>query len=259
MSLDANSAPRRQGVGSPAATTRSVDIMVPVFNEEANIDDFYTRVERLGYADSLVFVDNGSTDGTLDCLARYPNVKVIRHSTNEGYGASVRDGFASCERELFVIIDVDLEYPPETIPHLIDALETEPVVYCSRFLGPVPPAMPLFRRVGNRVVSALYNFLFGQATTDLYTGMKGLRRASLDLRALEKDGFEHGAEIASLIAMSGHRIAEIPVEYFPRNQGISKMRHIPESLKLVFYIVYYWMRCCVLGRPIGKSQTIPRG
>jgi glycosyltransferase involved in cell wall biosynthesis len=254
MSLEANSETGRPEVGGSIATPRPVDIIVPVLNEEATIDEFYARVERLGYADALVFVDNGSTDGTLDRLARHPNVRVIRHETNEGYGASVRDGFISSDGELFVVIDADLEYPPETIPRLIAALEAEPVVYCSRFLGPIPPAMPLLRRVGNRVVSALYNLLFRQATTDLYTGMKGLRRASLNLGVLEKGGFEHGAEIASLIALSGRRIAEIPVEYFPRNQGTSKMRHVPESLKLVFYILYYWVRCVVLGRPIGKAQ-----
>ena len=65
--------------------------------------------------------------------------------------------------------------------------------------------MPLFRRLGNRVVSALYNLLFRQSTTDLYTGMKGLRKDVLDLSVLQKDGFEHGAEIAALIAMSGQR------------------------------------------------------
>lgn len=254
MGFDASS-DKGAGAADSVATSRAVDIVVPVLNEEATIDDFYARVERLGYADSLVFVDNGSSDGTLECLARHPNVRVIRHATNEGYGASIRDGFVSSHGDLFVVIDADLEYPPETIPRLIAALETEPVVYCSRFLGPQPPAMPLLRRVGNRMVSALYNLLFGQATTDLYTGMKGIRRASLNLGALEKDGFEHGAEIASLIALSGHRIAEIPVEYIPRTQGTSKMRHVPESLKLVSYILYYWMRCVILGRPIGKVHT----
>jgi glycosyltransferase involved in cell wall biosynthesis len=258
MGFDASSETGRSGAAGSVATPRAVDIIVPVLNEAANIDDFYARIEQLGYADSLVFVDNGSTDGTLDRLARHPNVRVIRHETNEGYGASIRDGFVSSDRELFVVIDADLEYPPETIPRLIAALETEPVVYCSRFLGPVPPAMPLLRRVGNRVVSALYNVLFGQATTDLYTGMKGLRRASLNLGVLEKGGFEHGAEIASLIALSGHRIAEIPVEYFPRNQGSSKMRHVPESLKLVFYILYYWVRCNLLKRPIGRLHAPQR-
>ncbi len=227
----------------------TVDIIVPVHNEEASIDEFYTRVSRLGYAGSLIFVDNASTDGTLERLARYP-VRVIRHASNLGYGASVRDGYAASNSDVVVIIDADLEYPPERIPALLAAVADDHVVYCSRFLGSAPPRMPVLRRLGNRLVSGLYNVLFGQRTTDFYTGMKAFRRDQLAIETLRKDGFEHGPELGALIYLSGHRIREIPVEYTPRRRGRSKMRHIPEFAKFVFYLLLYWWRCVVRGRPL---------
>jgi glycosyltransferase involved in cell wall biosynthesis len=235
----------------------SVDIVVPVFNEEACVDEFYARVARIGLASALVFVDNASTDGTVALLERHPGMRLIRHARNEGYGASIRHGMAASDAELVVVIDADLEYPPEAIPTLIAALGDHDVVYASRFLGPNPPAMPLARRVGNRFVSALYNLLFRQHATDLYTGMKGMRRQALPLANLERDGFEHGVELAAMIALAGRRIHDVPVDYVPRTRGASKMRHVPESLKLVAYLVGYWMRCAVLGRPMHPSPAAP--
>lgn len=238
---------------SGAPSERLVDIVVPVRNEEASVDAFYQRMQALGLSGAIIFVDNASTDTTVARIHAYPDVRLIQHTRDEGYGASVRHGSLASDAELVVIIDADLEYPPERIPALLQALGEHPVVYCSRFRGPRPPAMPLFRRIGNAVVSRLYNVLFRQSTTDLYTGMKGFRRAALPMRELQKDGFEHGAEIAALIALRGHRIWDLAVEYTPRQQGASKMRHLPESLKLVSYVVAYWVRCIVLRRPLNAA------
>jgi glycosyltransferase involved in cell wall biosynthesis len=223
---------------------RGVDVVVPVCNEAENIDEFYARVAGVGLADALIVVDNASTDGTLERLARHPNVRVVRHATNEGYGASLRDGLVASTAERVVIIDADLEYPPEAIPALVAMLDESPVVYGSRFLGTAPPQMPLLRRAGNRLVSRLYNRLFGQQTTDLYTGMKGFRRGVLDFRVLRRTGFEHCVELAALLAVAGHQIAEIPIEYTPRNRGRSKMRHVPETLKLA---------ACIVGYRLGRG------
>ena len=233
-----------------------VDIVVPVFNEAASIDEFYGRVQPTGLAGRLIFVDNASTDATVARIAAHPDVRLIRHDRNEGYGASIRDGITASDAELIVIIDADLEYPPEAIPRLLAALQDHPVVYGSRFLGSRPPSMPLFRRAGNRLFSVLFDRLFGVHTTDLYTGMKAFRRAALPLHCLQQTGFEHAAEIAVLTALAGLRIHEIPITYSVRRTGRSKMRHIPETARLAKYIVDCWIRYVVLKRPLvpaGRS------
>jgi glycosyltransferase involved in cell wall biosynthesis len=229
--------------------SRALDIVVPVLNEEAAIDEFYDRVARLGYADALLFVDNASTDGTVSRIERR-GARLIRHTRNEGYGASIRDGIAASDGELLVIADADLEYPPEAIPDIVQALREHPVVYGSRFLGPRLPEMPLVRRLGNRMASRLFDVLYGQHTTDVYTGMKGLRRDALPLARLRRSGFEHAAELGVLITLAGHRIHDVPVEYRPRTAGRSKMRHVPETAKLLAYLLRYWLRCIVLRLPL---------
>src|SRR5262249_1612571 len=112
---------RRAGARpGPGRGRRPPDIVVPVLNEEAGIDEFHDRVARLGYADALLFVDNASTDGTVSRIERRGS-RLIRHARNEGYGASIRDGIAASDGELVVIADADLEYPPEAIPVIVHA------------------------------------------------------------------------------------------------------------------------------------------
>ncbi|MBI4514997.1 MAG: glycosyltransferase family 2 protein [Deltaproteobacteria bacterium] len=230
--------------------TKPLDIIVPVFNEEACVEEFYARIAGLGLAEALIFVDNASTDRTVELLGRCPGIRLIRHARNEGYGASIRDGIAASNADRLIIIDADLEYPPEAIPDLLAALERHAVVYTSRFLGERPPDMPRFRRAGNRVISGVFNWLFHQRTSDFYTGMKGLRREALAGLALTQNGFEHVIELGVQLAHSGYTIAELPVTYTPRARGVSKMRHIPETLKYIWYIAVYWLRFSVLRRPL---------
>lgn len=217
---------------------RPLDIIVPVHNEEGNVDELCDRVERLGYGDALVFVDNASTDGTLARLARRPGVRVVRHEADLGYGASVRDGLAASDGEAVVVIDADLEWPPEAIPSLLDALRTHPVVYASRFLGSTPD-MSLTRRLGNRAITGVYNLLYRQHTTDLCTGMKAFRRRDFPIEGLTEPGFEGGIEFACLAALLGYRIHDVAVRYAPRQRGRSKMRHVREALRFLRYLLRY--------------------
>jgi len=230
----------------------SFDIVVPLRNEESSIDEFYARVDRLGYADHLIFVDNASTDRTRTIIDQFPAGRTIAHAVDEGYGASVRDGIMASDSDFVVIVDADLEYPPEAIPEVLDALHHHAVVYCSRFLGR-SPAMPPFRRLGNRLATGLFNVLFRQNITDFYTGMKGLRREALPFFSLQKQGFEHGAELGAMISLAGVKIREVGVEYTPRSRGQSKMRHLPDGVKMTFYVVFYWVKCVLLRRRLGPD------
>lgn len=217
----------------------AVAVVVPVLNERDSIADFYARVERIGYASALIFVDNASSDGTVELLQRLPGVRVIRHLHNLGYGASIRDGLAACKAAKVVIIDADLEYAPEAIPELVGALDRHAVVYGSRFLCARPPEIPVLRRLGNRIVSSIFNLLFRQSTTDFYTGVKALRREAIERLSLSQDGFEHVVEMGVQLSRAGFRICEIPVVYTPRARGVSKMRHFPELVKYVWFIGRY--------------------
>lgn len=207
------------------------DVVVPVLNEVEMLPRFLERMAALGPGLNLIFVDNGSTDGTLDLLSVRPDITLLRHGSNLGYGRSLADGLRLASQDKVVIIDADCEYPPEAIPQLLSALDQAPAVYASRFLGGRSLDMAPLRRGGNQLLTAIFNLLYGQRLTDLYTGMKALRRDSYQGLAFRHSGFEHVVELAAGLSLRGHRIAEVAVEYAPRQTGRSKMRHLPEVIK----------------------------
>jgi glycosyltransferase involved in cell wall biosynthesis len=216
-----------------------IDVIVPVFNEEEILPVFFERIGKVALPLNLILVDNASTDGSLDMLRQRRDVTLIAHPRNEGYGGSLIDGIRASTAERLVIIDADCEYPPESIPDLVAGLDAHQVVYASRFLSRQVLEMPLFRRVGNRLISTLFNRLFGQKVTDLYTGFKAMRRSAVADIRLERRGFEHVLELAVRFSQRNITIAEVPIVYELRQAGHSKMNHISETVKFFALLMGY--------------------
>jgi hypothetical protein len=141
-----------------------------------------------------------------------------------------------------VIIDADCEYPPEAIPELVNRLNNADVVYTSRFLDESNTFMPFLKKSGNQAISSLFNLLFKQNVTDLYTGCKAMNRKVLEGLELERKGFEHVLELGVKLARRNITITEMPVVFCPRHTGKAKMKHISETLKYLYLTLYYYLR-----------------
>lgn len=217
-----------------------IDVIVPVFNEEEILPEFHRRLCALGLPLNIVYVDNCSSDNSVGIISSFADVTLIRHERNEGYGASLLDGIAGSSNEKIIIIDADCEYPPEAIPELIDRLESANVVYTSRFLDGKNTFMPLTKRFGNQLISSLFNLLYRQQVTDLYTGCKGLRRSAIKGIKLKCKGFEHVLELGVKLAVKNARIEEIGVRFTPRHTGVAKMQHLAETAKYFYLIFLYY-------------------
>ena len=219
-----------------------IDVIVPVFNEEKGLPEFINRLAALPLQIHPIFIDNASTDNSMELLNQVEGATIIRHTSNEGYGASLRDGIRAATAERIVIIDADCEYPPEAIPEMVQQLDSEQVVYASRFLLPDKQTpMPFLKAWGNKCISGLFNLLFHQKTTDLYTGSKAFRRSAVTELTMERNGFEHVLEFAARLAKRGITIGEIHVVFEPRRTGSSKMMHLAETTKYLYYLLYYYL------------------
>lgn len=227
---------------SNLSTNPAFDLIVPVFNEVDNLPAFFSRLQALDLDCQVIFVDNGSTDGSLALLRSYPRAQVIAHTHNQGYGSSIIDGINAGHNPQIVIIDADCEYPPECIPSLLTALDKHAVVYASRFLDTTQHPAPdttYIKKWGNQFISFLFSYLFSQQVSDLYTGCKALRRSCLQGITLHNTGFEHVLELSVKLAAQKYSIAEIPVQYSPRQAGKSKMNHITETAKYFYWLLRY--------------------
>ncbi|MDQ7837060.1 MAG: glycosyltransferase family 2 protein [Thermodesulfobacteriota bacterium] len=218
-----------------------VDIIVPVYNEEKNIVELIRRIRNVCPDGTLVFVDNASTDNSVKVIEGFPFVKLLKHERNKGYGNSLYDGIKNSTGEIIIIIDADLEYPPEAIPAMVKHLEKSDVVFGSRFLNSSEKRMSNFRSWGNKIITRIFNILFGYELTDLYTGMRGIRRSVISHIEFKRSGFDFVLELAAKLAKDKIKIDEIAIEYCPRNRGQSKMKHIPEAIKYFFLIITYKM------------------
>ncbi len=224
------------------AKGHQADLIIPVFNEAQILETFYHRVSNLGLYLNLIFIDNNSSDNSVSIIESFPNAILIKHTLNEGYGGSLIDGMKQCKSDNVIIIDADCEYPPEVIPDILASLAENDVVYASRLLERASASdanMPLVKLVGNKVISGLFNSLFHQNTTDLYTGCKGFRRKCIEGLSFNHKGFEHVLEFACKISQQGYRIVDIPIEYAQRSTGKSKMSHLSETVKFLILLLFF--------------------
>lgn len=206
-----------------------ISILMPVYNEASTIEGVVDRILRLPMNLELVIVDDASSDQTPAVLDRLgsPDIKLLHHTVNQGKGAAVRTALKAASGDVIVIQDADLEYDPDDLVNLIVPIEDgrTDVVYGVRSLE----SQKLVMRLGNRFVTLVANWLYGQQLRDMETCYKMMRRdiaLSLDL---ECRGFDIEAEITSKLLRAGHTIFEMPIRYTARyeNKKLSPLDGIP--------------------------------
>lgn len=221
-----------------------LSILMPVFNESATVESAVAQVLETDYPVDdveLVIVDDGSTDGTSEQLARLaeaPRVKLIAHDVNRGKGAAVQTALQHATGTHAAIMDADLEYRPEDIAKLLEPiLEGEAqVVFGSRGFES-HSSFSFWYVIGNKGVTLAANLLFNAYLGDIMTCHKVMRTdifRSLDLRSR---GFDIEPEITGKVLAAGHRIYEVPVHYRARGRDEGKKLTAVDGLRVVRTLV----------------------
>ena len=200
-----------------------LSVVIPAYNEERTLAAVVGRVRAVatpGWEREIVVVDDGSIDGTagvLDSLAG-PDLVAVRQASNRGKGSALRAGFQKASGDFVLVQDADLEYDPADIPALLVPLTSRraEAVYGSRILGGNRKSYFSFYW-GGRLITFVFNLLFGERLTDLTTCYKAFRRDDALAMGLACDGFEFCEEVTALLVKKGRRIAEVPIRYAPRS------------------------------------------
>ena len=201
------------GADSPA-----VSVVVPLFNEEENVPILQSELAAAltGLDYEIIFVDDGSSDHTVERIAPGPGIRVLRFEKNAGQSAALYAGLRSARGGTAVLIDGDLQNDPADIPRLLAEIERGADLVC----GYRAQRKDTFVK---RVTSRVANFVRSRFTKD------GVRDTGCTLKAMRRECI--GALlpfkgmhrfIPALVKGAGYRLVEIPVNHRPRKFGQSK-------------------------------------
>jgi glycosyltransferase involved in cell wall biosynthesis len=205
--------------------SEKVSIIVPVFNERENLESFagelFRTIESAGEDFEVLFVDDGSTDGSgeyLETLAeKDPRIKVIIFRRNFGQTAAMTAGFDHASGSILIPIDADMQNDPRDIPSVLSKLrEGYDVVSCWRRNRKDPW---LKRRLPSKLANSLISFISGVRLHDFGCTLKGYRREVVEHIRLYGEMHRFIPVYAS---WAGARVVEIPVNHNPRVAGSSK-------------------------------------
>lgn len=228
----------------PMVITDRVSIVIPVYNEENTIGLVVSRVASLPLNSEIVIVDDCSTDGTREILAKLEGVqglKVVLKEQNEGKGAALRTGFEHATGEFVVVQDADLEYHPKDIPGLLVPLINDEcdVVYGSRFIGHELQDESWIHRLGNWTLTAASNLFNGVHLTDMETCYKAFRRSTLKGIKIRQNRFGVEPELTAKWARRGFRFQEVPISYNARGYEEGKKIGIRDLFQAIYCIFRY--------------------
>ena len=229
-----------------------LSIVIPVYNEEASLEEIVDRVVVVDMGEiskEIIISNDGSRDGTAEVIKKlqikYPQLITYSSPTNLGKGAAVRLGIAISSGEIIIIQDADLELNPTEYPRLLAPLVNHQaeVVYGSRFLR---SKVKLNRtsRLANRFLTGLTNLLFGSHLSDMETAYKMFAREALSDISLRCVRFDFEPEITANFLKKGLRIMEIPIAYNPRTVQAGKKISWVDG----FEAIYTLIRCRISQR-----------
>jgi len=233
---------------------KSLSIIVPCFNEQEVINETYKRIKsvlsNLDFHSEIIFINDGSTDETENLLSELTktdkNIKIITFSRNFGHQKAVTAGLNNCHTDMAVIIDADLQDPPEVIPDMIKTLidSKAQVVYCVRKSR---KGEGFFKKLSAKAFYRLLNF-FSEVRLPVDTG---------DFRLIDKSIIrefnqmhEKGKYIRGLVSWIGFK--QVPF-YYEREARFAGETKYPFSkmLKLATTSLLYFST-----KPLKLASTL---
>lgn len=223
----------------------TLSVIIPALNEEIGITEILDQV--LKTRDSLktigvdglevIVVDDGSKDNTALIVQRMPDVRLVRHASNRGYGAAIKTGFGQAKGELLAFLDADSTYPPDYLIQLCEvALQNNAdVVIGSRRSG-ADTGMPVVRRLGNFFWSILLSLIGSEKVRDPASGMRVLWRRCLPRIYPLPDGLNFTPVMSTRSLHEELNVVEIPITYRERS-GRSKLSVVRDGMRFLLTIV----------------------
>jgi len=237
-------------------------VAMPAYNEKKYIGSMVLQAQR--YADEVIVVDDGSVDHTSD-VAKLAGATVIRHEKNQGYGVTIRRILTEAKKRspnVLVILDADSQHEPGEIPSLIKAISDGfDIAIGSREMQ--SNVIPLYRRMGQKVLSYFTSVLSGGELSDTESGFRAYSKKAIAELELKETGMAVSSEIVSAATKKGLKVTEVPISVIYTKDGstMNPIKHglgvlnrimvmISERKPLLFFGVMGGI-CIILGTIMG--------
>ena len=234
----------------PTNRAPGLSVFFPAYNDSGTIASLVIAARQTAASLTsdfeVIVVNDGSADATaqiVDELARtYPEVRVVHHAANRGYGAALRSGFAAATRELIFYTDGDAQYDPSEMAILWNALRGD-VDLVNGYK--ISRSDPLHRVVIGRVYHHTVKLLFGLKIRDVDCDFRLLRRSIFDRVSLETSSGVICLEMMKKIHDAGFRIVEVPVHHYHRAFGKSQFFNGRRIVKTAIDVMRLWFALVV--------------
>jgi glycosyltransferase involved in cell wall biosynthesis len=236
---------------SEQASPSSLSVFFPAYNDSGTIASLVITAlqcaSKLTPDYEVIVVNDGSSDSTaqiLDELVRvYPQLKIVTHPVNRGYGGALRSGFAASSKDAIFYTDGDAQYDPSEMellwPKMVQGVDVVNGYKISR-------SDPWHRVVIGRVYHHTVKLMFGLTVRDVDCDFRLLRRSIFERVKLEKNSGVICLEMMKKIEDAGFRITEVPVHHYHRAHGRSQFFNFRRVIRTGIDVMKLWYRLVVL-------------
>lgn len=216
---------------SQSNTTPSVSVVLPAFNEAAQIGALVRRIRETGPDYEIIIVDDGSGDNTRE-EAQSAGATVISHPYNIGNGASVKRGCLMAKGDIIVMLDADGQHPPEEIPKLLEHMDEFDMCVAARTKR---SQTSKFRNFGNAMLNAVGGWVTGNKIDDLTSGFRAIRRTCLyEYIHLFPKRYSYPTTITIAMMQGNHFVKYVPMDSIQSRQtGTSNIRPFHDFIRFV--------------------------
>jgi glycosyltransferase involved in cell wall biosynthesis len=233
--------------------SRSVSVFFPCYNDWGTMGSMVLltvrTARRLGLDFDITIVDDGSAEHTQDLLTeiepRFPEVRIVHHPQNRGYGGALRTGFASATREWIFYTDGDAQYDVRELEVLMQHAGPDVDIVQGYKIA---RGDPLHRKIIGRIYHWGVKIAFGLPYRDVDCDFRLIRRTVFDKIKLNHDSGVICVEMMSKIHRAGFRHVEVPVHHFQRSHGKSQFFNFPRIARTLWNLSELWMRMVLLRR-----------